>query len=104
MEIATRNRRGAIANATPLAPSQSRVSPKNGSSTVLDASQIELTPLASGLGGSFDFGEDYSVPVGDTVTYDIDYFLLFDPAPVLLGGGLALDPWGMDGQESGGGR
>jgi uncharacterized protein (TIGR03382 family) len=62
--------------------------------TVLDASQIELTPVPSGLGGSFDFSRDFSVPTGDTVTYDIDYFLLLDPASVLGGGSLALDPSG----------
>ena len=65
-----------------------------GGAAVLDASQIELTPQSSGLGGSFDFSGDFSVPAGDTVTYDIDYFLLLDPAPILGGGSLNLDPSG----------
>jgi hypothetical protein len=62
--------------------------------TVLDAPEIELTPVASGLGGSFDFSGDFSVPAGDTVTYNIDYLLLLDPAPILGGGSLFLDPTG----------
>jgi hypothetical protein len=61
---------------------------------VLDASQIEVTPVASGLSGSFDFSGDFSAPAGDTVTYDIDYFLLLDPPPILGGGSLFLDPTG----------
>ena len=61
---------------------------------VLGASDIELTPVSSGLGGSFDFSGDFSVPAGDTVTYDIDYFLLIDPGPILGGGALFLDPTG----------
>jgi hypothetical protein len=62
--------------------------------TVLDPSEIELTPEPSGLGGSFDFSGDFSVPAGDRVTYNIDYFLLIDPAPILGGGSLHLDPTG----------
>jgi hypothetical protein len=62
--------------------------------TALGASDIELTPEPSGLGGSFDFSGDFSVPAGDTITYDIDYFLLLDPGPILGGGSLALDPTG----------
>src|SRR5579863_2256579 len=62
--------------------------------TVLDPSEIELTPVSSGLGGSFDFSGDFSVPAGDTVTYNIDYFLLIDPGPFLGGGSLHLDPTG----------
>jgi hypothetical protein len=68
-----------------------------GGAPVLDASQIELTPQSSGLGGSFDFsvvGGDFSVGANQTVTYDIDYFLLLDPAPILGGGSLHLDPSG----------
>jgi hypothetical protein len=65
-----------------------------GGAPVLNASQIELTPVSSGLGGSFDFSGDFTVPAGDTVTYDIDYFLLLDPAPILGGGSLHLDPSG----------
>jgi len=61
---------------------------------VLNASQIELTPVPGGLGGSFDFSGDFSVPAGDTLTYDIDYFLLIDPGPILGGGSLFLDPTG----------
>jgi hypothetical protein len=61
---------------------------------VLDPTQIELLPVASGLSGSFDFSGDFSVPAGDTQTYYIDYFLLLDPAPILSGGGLHLDPSG----------
>jgi hypothetical protein len=68
-----------------------------GGATVLDASQIELTPQSSGLGGSFDFSPvdgDFTVGENQAVTYDIDYFLLLDPAPVLGGGSLHLDPSG----------
>jgi hypothetical protein len=61
---------------------------------VLDASQIELTPVPNGLGGSFDFAGDFSVPAGDTVTYDIDYILLLDPGSILGGSSLFLDPTG----------
>jgi hypothetical protein len=61
--------------------------------TVLDASQIELTPAASGLSGSFDFSGDFFVPAEDAVTYLIDYFLL-DTAPMLGGASLFLDPFG----------
>jgi hypothetical protein len=61
---------------------------------VLDASQIELTPVASGLSGSFDFSGAFFAPAGDTVTYDIDYLLTLDPAPILGGGSLFLDPTG----------
>jgi len=66
----------------------------DGLTGLLDPTQIELTPVSSGLGGSFDFSGDFSVPAGDTVTYDVDYFLLLDPAPILGGGSLALDPSG----------
>jgi len=66
----------------------------DGLTGLLDPTQIELTPVSSGLGGSFDFSGDFSVPAQDTVTYDIDYFLLLDPAPVLGGGSLTLDPSG----------
>jgi hypothetical protein len=62
--------------------------------TALGASDIELTPVPSGLGGSFDFSGAFSVPAGDTITYDIDYFLLLDPGPILGGGSLTLDPSG----------
>jgi hypothetical protein len=61
---------------------------------VLDPSQIELTPVASGLSGSFDFSGAFAAPAGDTVTYDIDYLITLDPAPILGGGSLFLDPTG----------
>ena len=61
---------------------------------VLDPTQIELEPVASGLSGSFDFSGDFSVPAGDTQSYYIDYFLLLDPGPILGGGSLHLDPSG----------
>jgi hypothetical protein len=61
---------------------------------VLDASQIELTPVATGLSGSFDFSGEFSAPAGDTVTYDINYLITLDPAPILGGGSLFLDPTG----------
>jgi hypothetical protein len=64
------------------------------SPTLLDASGINLTPIPSGLGGSFDFSGSFSVPAGDTLTYYIDYFLLLDPGPILGGGSLHLDPSG----------
>jgi len=64
------------------------------SPVLLDATDIELTPVSSGLSGSFDFSGSFSVPAGDTLTYYIDYFLLLDPAPVLGGGSLHLDPSG----------
>jgi hypothetical protein len=71
-----------------------QVSPDDTPVEVLDPSQIELTPASSGLGGSFDFSGDFFAPAGDTVTYDIDYFLLIDPGPILGGGRLLLDPTG----------
>jgi hypothetical protein len=64
------------------------------SATALDPTEIELTPVASGLSGSFDFSGDFTVPAGDTLTYYIDYFLLLDPGPILGGGSLHLDPSG----------
>jgi hypothetical protein len=68
-----------------------------GGATVLNASQIELTPIVSGLSGSFDFSPvsgEFAVGENQTVTYDIDYFLLLDPPPILGGGSLHLDPTG----------
>jgi len=65
-----------------------------GGATVLDASQIELTPVNSALGGSFDFSGDFAVGANQSATYDIDYFLLLDPGPILSGGGVRLDPSG----------
>lgn len=62
--------------------------------TVLDASQIEVTPEPFGLGGSLDFFGSFSALAGDTITYDIDYFLLLDPGSILGGGSLFLDPSG----------
>jgi hypothetical protein len=64
------------------------------SPVLLDPTGIFLTPEPNGLGGSFDFSGSFSVPAGDTLTYYIDYFLLLDPAPVLGGGSLHLDPSG----------
>jgi hypothetical protein len=66
----------------------------NSSTGLLDPTEITLTPVASGLSGSFDFSGNFSVPAGDTVTYDIDYILLLDPPPILGGGSLFLDPTG----------
>jgi len=70
-----------------------------GGATVLDASQIEVTPTPApgGVGGSFGFSPvsgDFTVGANQTVTYDIDYFLLLDPPPILGGGFLFLDPTG----------
>jgi len=64
--------------------------------TPLNASEIELTPEPSGLGGSFVFsttgGPGFSVPAGVTVTYQIDDFFLIDPGPLLGGASLHGDP------------
>src|SRR5579863_2521526 len=42
-----------------------QVSPDGTVVKVLDPSQIELTPVSSGLGGSFDFDGDFFAPAGD---------------------------------------
>jgi hypothetical protein len=75
-------------------PAPSNPDGLDSSTGLLDASQIELTPVASGLSGSFDFSGDFTVPAGDTVTYNINYFLFIDPGPILGGGSLHLDPTG----------
>lgn len=66
------------------------------SAPVLDASEIQLTPDPSGLGGSFTFGTTggpgFSVPADDTIVYNIDYFFLIDPGPVVGGASLHGDP------------
>jgi hypothetical protein len=67
----------------------------DGLTGLLDPTQITVTPEPSGLGGSFDFSGDFTVPALDMLTYGIDYFLLLDPAPVLGGGSLHLDPTGQ---------
>jgi hypothetical protein len=66
------------------------------SAPVLDASEIELTPDPSGLGGSFTFGTTggpgFDVPASDTITYGLDYFFLIDPGPIVGGASLHGDP------------
>jgi hypothetical protein len=65
-----------------------------GGNPVLDASQIELTPDPIGIGGGFIFSGFQNAPVvaGQNVTYNIDYFFLIDPGPVLTGDDLEMDP------------
>jgi MYXO-CTERM domain-containing protein len=53
----------------------------------LQASAIAVTPLSSG----FSFGP-VSVAAGQTLQFEIDYDLVVDPAPIITGDKLKLDP------------
>lgn len=51
------------------------------------ASSIQVTPLATG----FSFGPVTAAP-GQTVEFEIDYDLVIDPAPIITGDKLGIDP------------
>ncbi len=66
----------------------------SGSPTILDASQITVTPDPQGLGGGFLFDGFNVAPVGagQTATYDIDYSFFIDAGPISSGADLGMDP------------
>jgi len=68
-----------------------------GGATLLTASQIELSPAGDGdLGGGFTIAPvgpaTFSVALGQTATYVIDWFFLIDPGPRADGASLGMDP------------
>jgi hypothetical protein len=60
------------------------------------SSALEVTPNSSGLDGGFNFslanGNPITAAPGQTVTFEIDYQIVIDPAPIVTGGDLKLDP------------
>jgi hypothetical protein len=69
-------------------------SSSTGSPTILDASQITVTPDPQGLGGGFIFGGFNLAPVGvgQTANYDIEYSYFIDAGPVSSGADIGMDP------------
>jgi hypothetical protein len=69
-----------------------------GGATLLQASDVAVTPISAGLGGGFTFGlansDDtlFSVGLGETATYLIDYDFFIDPGPEMDNSDLSLDP------------
>lgn len=68
-----------------------------GSPTLLSASNILITPVASGqLGGGFQINAidpaKFMVSAGQTATYFIDWFMVIDPGPFASGADLGMDP------------
>lgn len=66
----------------------------SGSPTLLDASQITVTPDPEGLGGGFIFGGFTAAAVGarQTADYDIEYSYFIDAGPVSSGADIGMDP------------
>jgi hypothetical protein len=56
------------------------------------AAQIELTPAVNGFGFTQVSGNPFTVAAGDNADYLIFYNFVIDPAPVVEGADLALDP------------
>jgi hypothetical protein len=56
------------------------------------ASAIEVTPSGQGFSFSLVSGAPFTASVGQVVQFEIDYNVLIDPAPILGGGDLSLDP------------
>jgi hypothetical protein len=70
-----------------------------GDATLLNASQIEVTPDPSGtLGGGFSFSAvdpstaPFAVGANQSATYFIDWFFVIDPGPQGMSANLDLDP------------
>jgi len=56
------------------------------------ASALEVTPTASGFNFSLASGTPITAAPGQTVTFEVDYQIVIDPAPIVTGGDLNLDP------------
>ncbi|HVW86882.1 MAG TPA: hypothetical protein VHB50_19485, partial [Bryobacteraceae bacterium] len=56
------------------------------------ASQILVTPATNGFNFSQVSHEPFTVDMGQTANYTINYNFVIDPAPVLDGAGMSLDP------------
>jgi hypothetical protein len=54
--------------------------------------KVSVNSTSDGFAFSRVDGTPFTAPAGTTVTFEIDYSILIDPAPIISGGKLALDP------------
>jgi hypothetical protein len=56
------------------------------------ATALDVAPTASGFNFSLFGGAPIKAAPGQTVSFEIDYQIVIDPAPIISGGDLRLDP------------